>query len=102
MITGFSPGVSTKVVIHPDPDLGRAVRLRGMDCATDQPLRSCCHDDLSGLVGHILSPSAPSQRGVTVRTIEGCGHAGHTLFPRTGYFGFERQLPLFELVEGSA
>ena len=87
VITDFSPGYPTKVVIHPDASLQGSMQLQGFNCETGQVLHFCYGEGTCGFTGQQVTEAELSQRGVAVATIQGHLDAtGYILFPQPGFY----------------
>jgi hypothetical protein len=89
VLTGFMPGLPTKVVIHPDAGTHPEVQVRGVECASGQALHFCYRDGGCGFTGAPVFGSQLGHEGDDVVTIAADQHTddtGYMLFQRSGKY----------------
>jgi hypothetical protein len=85
----FVPGGPTKVAMHPDAGAHPEVQVRGVECATGQPLHFCYNQSPCGFGGIPSSESELERRSDAAITIPADQHTddtGYMLFPRSGNY----------------
>ena len=89
VLSDFSPGYPTKIVIHPDTGPHPQVQIHGSECSSGKPLHFCYNQGGCGFSGQPVSELELERRGDSVVTIGTNQHeddTGYMLFPRPGKY----------------